>query len=181
MRIDPYRHLCGFGMFHQPRGGLGAGIPEHLLHHACVIDYAAKNYDRDEASDPEGLSLSFYGRRLVDCGLLMEHFNEQTGKWTVDADGPLMRDLRVVWRKSHGTECPIDAAMVVAMAYIAVMGAPDMCQLDCRNLVIGGFVDQVVRIGAISIPVDATVRKLKRMTNAARCLNASARCAYRLD
>mmetsp|Transcript_15168 Transcript_15168/g.47148 ORF Transcript_15168/g.47148 Transcript_15168/m.47148 type:complete len:211 (-) Transcript_15168:14-646(-) len=42
MRIDPYRHLCGFGMFHQPRGGLGAGIPEHLSHHACVVDYAAK-------------------------------------------------------------------------------------------------------------------------------------------
>ena len=89
MRVDPRRYIVGYWNFQEPRGGLGADFSDHLLFFAKVIDYIVANYVRADAESGARDTMSYYGRRLVEFGLLGEHFDERTETWTIDTDGEL--------------------------------------------------------------------------------------------
>ena len=101
--------------------------------------------------------MSYYGRRLVEFGLLGEHFDERTETWTIDTDGDLIRTLRVLWDATTPSDapCPFDAATVVVYAYIAVMTneaaraklLAEYCGDGRPGIVIGGLLDVFLNPG----------------------------------
>ena len=124
-------YLVGYSNFGEPRNGLGAGFSDHLVHHAIVIDYAVRHYTRADVEDKDALSLSWYGKRLCDLGLLCEYYDEKARKWSIDADGWMIRDLLSIWGRHGGPDgpgrpCPVDAPMAIVFAYVAVMTAPNV-------------------------------------------------------
>ena len=98
-----------------------------------------------------------YGRRLVEFGLLGEHFDERTETWTIDTDGDLIRKLRILWGATAPSDapCPFDAATVVVYAYIAVMTneaaraklLAEYCGDGRPGIVIGGLLDVFLNPG----------------------------------
>ena len=101
--------------------------------------------------------MSYYGRRLVEFGLLGEHFDERTETWTIDTEGELIRTLRVLWDATTPSDapCPFDAATVVVYAYIAVMTneaaraklLAEYCGDGRPGIVIGGLLDVFLNPG----------------------------------
>ena len=104
--------------------------------------------------------MSYYGRRLVEFGLLGEHFDERTETWTIDTEGELIRTLRVLWDATTPSDapCPFDAATVVVYAYIAVMtneAAKDKllaeyCGDGRPGIVIGGLLQMLLDSAAVN-------------------------------
>ena len=157
MRVDPRRYIVGYWNFQEPRGGLGADFSDHLLFFAKVIDYIVANYVRADAESGARDTMSYYGRRLVEFGLLGEHFDERTETWTIDTDGDLIRKLRILWGATAPSDapCPFDAATVVVYAYIAVMTneaaraklLAEYCGDGRPGIVIGGLLDVFLNPG----------------------------------
>ena len=176
-------HLVGYSNFGEPRGGLGAGFTDHLVHHAIVIDYAAKHYDRADVGDKDALSLSWYGKRLCDLGLLREHYDETNQKWSIDADGWIVRDLRAIWETETGippdAACPVDAPMVVVFAYFAVMTQPDARErLEGRELMIGGYLDNLFHAKVFGNVLDRTVARIAGPRRVDQLLDPARRRMY---
>ena len=105
--------------------------------------------------------MSYYGRRLVEFGLLGEHFDERTETWTIDTEGELIRTLRVLWDATTPSDapCPFDAATVVVYAYIAVMtneaAKAKLLAEYCddgpgRGIVIGGLLQMLLDNAAVN-------------------------------
>ena len=104
--------------------------------------------------------MSYYGRRLVEFGLLGEHFDERTETWTIDTDGHLIRDLRLAWDATTRSDapCPFDAATVVVYAYIAVMTnkaakeklLAEYCGDGRPGIVIGGLLQMLLDSAAVN-------------------------------
>ena len=65
---------------------------------------------------------------MVDAGLLRKVYDEPSGRFTIDADGRVVKGLYDVWSQSvtqtqlgWPAECPLDASLVVVWAYLLVI------------------------------------------------------------
>lgn len=159
-------YLVGYSNFGEPRNGLGAGFSDHLVHHAIVIDYAVRHYTRADVEDKDALSLSWYGKRLCDLGLLCEYYDEKAQKWSIDADGWMIRDLLSIWGRHGGPDgpgrpCPVDAPMAIVFAYVAVMTAPNVKEhMKDRDIMIGGYMDFALTLSFVKGTLDDKIKEL---------------------
>ena len=81
--------------------------------------------------------MSFYGKRMVEAGLLREVYDEPSGRWKIDADGDAMQMVYDVWSVAAkvgrdtgahlqlGDDCPLDASIVVVWCYLVVFRDPE--------------------------------------------------------
>ena len=145
------------GLFGGGDGMFGAlmGFAQHVDHATKVIEYAEEAYDPADGSDRE--MFSHYGKRLVEAGVLEEHYDEASDRWSIDADGPVMRATMALWRKLAKSKplepesCPLDAPMIVLLAYILVCRdetARRQLHVTMRDpddlvLVRGGFIETI--------------------------------------
>ena len=64
------------------------GFEDHAEHTKVCLERICASYDPADCSDRG--TLSYYGRRLVEAGLLREYYDEQSGQMRIDADGVVM-------------------------------------------------------------------------------------------
>ena len=93
----------------------------------------------------------------MQIAILAEQYDEASGRWSVDADGPVMRSAMGLWRMmAHDSQdepesFPLDAPMIVLLAYILVCRDEtarrrlhvDMRDVDELALVRGGFIELI--------------------------------------
>ena len=68
------------------------GFEDHAEHTKVCLERICASYDPD--CGDRG-TLSYYGRRLVEAGLLREYYDEQSGQMRIDADGVMMDRVMV--------------------------------------------------------------------------------------
>ena len=79
--------------------------------------------------------MSYYGKRMVEAGLLREVYDEPSGRFTIDADGDVMQMVYDVWSLAAsggraaslqlGDDCSLDASLVVVWSYLLVTRDPE--------------------------------------------------------
>ena len=148
-RMSLPRELVGFLLFDGARH-LG-DFDDHLHHARCVLDHAIEVWDDHKNGDAPATTASAKGflevaGRFVKVGLLQPALDERTGRWTLDADGPLMRQLKRAWIIHGSDPCPFDAELVIMLLYLCVLtDAPTFRRLvDAHpNAIMGGQLDRL--------------------------------------
>lgn len=102
-------------------GGGAGGFVDNVEHARRCLTHAIECYDAADCETPG--TMSFFGKRMVEVGLLGEYYDERSGSWKIDADGDLVRSLQAAWaelghKSGWSVHCPLDASLLVVLAFM---------------------------------------------------------------
>ena len=141
---------------------LGSDMPEHVDHVRRCLARAAESYDPADCATPG--TLSHFGKRMLEVGLVGEAYDEVAGRWTIESDGAVMRGLLRRWDVLHRTstrssggivslfpaDCPLDASLVPILAYLLMNGDEGARDQLRREMAAAG--EQMGQIAPAGVP-----------------------------